>query len=106
MKLVYGKSKIQLRLEGVIRGNQWKDNKHILTVGILKEIFNKTKGKCTYCKTKITLMDFSLDHKIPRVSGGTNKKSNLVACCLWCNKKKNTLSVKEFMKKLKVLTQT
>ena len=37
------------------------------------------------------------DHIVPVSKGGTNKKSNLVVCCRWCNTKKAGRSYIDFL---------
>ena len=51
---------------------------------------------CYYCGKGLHLKNATLDHVIPKSKGGVNAYSNLVACCLRCNKLKANLSVEEF----------
>jgi len=58
------------------------------------EIFRRDKYICQYCKWKNGLPNtkdrvLTIDHKIPIAFGGTNKKENLITCCLNCNAKKH-----------------
>ena len=57
-------------------------------------IFNKTKGRCSYCGEKAE----EIDHVVPRAKGGTNSTYNLIPACRSCNEKKSNLSLKEFGK--------
>ena len=57
-------------------------------------IFNKTKGRCSYCGGKAE----EIDHVVPRAKGGTNSTYNLTPACRSCNEKKSNLSLKEFGK--------
>lgn len=57
-------------------------------------IFNKTKGKCSYCGAKAE----EIDHIVPRSKSGTDSVNNLTATCRACNEKKSNLSLKEFGK--------
>ena len=57
-------------------------------------IFNKTKGRCSYCEEPAQ----EIDHIIPRSNGGTNSSYNLTPACRSCNEKKSNLSLKEFGK--------
>jgi 5-methylcytosine-specific restriction endonuclease McrA len=55
--------------------------------------FTKPKmNKCKYCKTKNNL---TVDHKIPKIQGGTNDLKNLQCLCLRCNTMKSALSDKQ-----------
>ena len=57
-------------------------------------VFNKTKGRCSYCGAQAT----EIDHIIARSNGGTNSTFNLTPACRLCNEKKSNLSLKEFGK--------
>ena len=43
---------------------------------------------CQYCGREHTSRDLTIDHIIPKVQGGTNAWTNVVACCRACNMKK------------------
>jgi len=60
-----------------------------------KNIWLRDKGRCQYCKTKILLRDMTVDHVIPRCSGGTTAWGNIVTCCDGCNQKKGGASLAE-----------
>lgn len=45
--------------------------------------------KCKYCKATEKL---TIDHKIPKVQGGTDETKNLHCLCLRCNTMKSGLS--------------
>lgn len=56
----------------------------------LVEIFEKQKGKCSYCgtlvKPRFTPSDpRGFDHIIPRKLGGKHEKDNIQVCCGKCN---------------------
>lgn len=59
-------------------------------------IWTKTDGHCAYCGCKITDHNLTVDHRIPRVEGGTNDLDNLYLCCKHCNSKKGTKFLNEF----------
>ena len=50
---------------------------------------------CPYCGVKLDPMHGQFDHMIPFDHGGANTRSNLVFCCLTCNRQKFTKSVSE-----------
>ena len=66
--------------------------------------FRKIK-ECYYCGAiiswkKETPSGFSkgtIDHIIPKKSGGTNERNNLIASCEKCNNKKGDLSFSDFI---------
>ncbi len=63
-----------------------------------KRLLRKQKDKCFYCEAALTMKSMTIDHKIPRSKGGTNRASNLVAACFGCNQDKGDKTVKQFEK--------
>jgi len=61
------------------------------------EILKREDYKCFYCLREIQRDDFYLDHLLPRIKGGQNYKTNLVASCRTCNTKKNATESEEFL---------
>jgi DNA-directed RNA polymerase subunit RPC12/RpoP len=55
---------------------------------VRKIILERAEYKCHYCGAHAT----DVDHVIPRVEGGTDDESNLVASCKSCNSKKHANS--------------
>jgi len=55
--------------------------------------------KCFYCNDKIDFKYWELDHFHPRAMKGLNERTNLVACCKWCNTMKNALDGNSFINK-------
>ena len=51
---------------------------------------------CVYCGEKIDFAHCELDHIIPRSRGGGNKRENLVATCVSCNRAKGDDSFADF----------
>ena len=49
------------------------------------------RGLCLYCNKNFHPHDLTMDHVVPIIRGGMTKKSNIVACCEACNKKKKYL---------------
>lgn len=60
---------------------------------------------CTYCGINLVVNIMSLDHKVPRSQGGTDKEENLIICCKSCNLAKSSMSEAEFRALLKLLSQ-
>lgn len=50
------------------------------------------KKKCKYCKANENL---TIDHKIPKIQGGTDAINNLQCLCFRCNGTKSGLSDKQ-----------
>tara|TARA_B100000287_G_scaffold146164_1_gene137909 strand:- start:7292 stop:7693 length:402 start_codon:yes stop_codon:yes gene_type:complete len=66
-------------------------NLHTCSPGEAKKIWKTSikesfDHKCAYCGSR---EDLTLDHLIPRYSGGTNENSNLVCACFLCNRDKS-----------------
>jgi 5-methylcytosine-specific restriction endonuclease McrA len=49
-------------------------------------IFTRDSWRCVYCGSE---KDLTVDHKIPKSKGGTNKFDNLQTLCYSCNQKKS-----------------
>lgn len=47
------------------------------------------KGRCAYCRDRLTPGDIHIDHIHPRSLGGTNDRSNLQLTCSTCNMAKH-----------------
>lgn len=70
----------------------------------LKRIYKLYKGVCFYCNCVLTASEASVDHKIPKSKGGTNKISNLVLSCKPCNEEKSDMGFEEFLFKIRKIT--
>lgn len=46
-------------------------------------VYRRDRGACVYCRARGAL---TVDHVRPRADGGSNDESNLVTCCLRCNR--------------------
>ncbi|AFM26543.1 HNH endonuclease [Desulfomonile tiedjei] len=53
-----------------------------------KNILTRDAFVCQYCGREFPSGDLTIDHIIPKVQGGDNKWTNVVACCRACNIKK------------------
>ena len=69
-----------------------------------KEIFyNKQRGKCMYCGTRLRKGDGHIDHKMPTSRDGANTPANKQLLCGPCNTRKGTQSDGEFRRRYKDL---
>ena len=53
-----------------------------------RNIYARDNNRCQYCGHKLPTSELSLDHVIPRNTGGRTSWNNLVCACLKCNVKK------------------
>lgn len=60
-----------------------------------KNVWLRDSGKCQYCDKSVPLTTFTIDHVIPKSSGGKTSWNNVVTCCYSCNQKKGNKSVKD-----------
>lgn len=66
-----------------------------------KEKWAAENGKCHYCRTAISYYrkrvdSLELDHVIPKIAGGPDDASNLVASCRPCNRAKCAMNASDF----------
>jgi len=83
----------QMNSDKKLWGNDYQQG-NLYNKNLKEFIFNKTKGRCSYCGGKAT----EIDHIVPRAKGGSNSTYNLTPACRSCNEKKSNLSLKEFGK--------
>jgi 5-methylcytosine-specific restriction endonuclease McrA len=53
-----------------------------------KNILTRDGHACQYCGREFAPAELTVDHIIPKVQGGANEWSNVIACCRACNVKK------------------
>jgi 5-methylcytosine-specific restriction endonuclease McrA len=53
-----------------------------------QNIYARDQYECQYCGGRPPLMDLTYDHVIPRSRGGATDWTNIVTCCITCNRKK------------------
>lgn len=52
--------------------------------------------ECFYCGVSLSKMEGSFDHVLAFGEGGSNDPSNIVRCCVTCQRKKFTKTAAEF----------
>lgn len=57
--------------------------------------------RCAYCNRRLNRKSASADHVVPLGRGGTNWIENIVPSCLPCNQRKNFLTAKQFLARLR-----
>lgn len=63
-----------------------------ITNALRRQVAARARGNCEYCRSQemYATESFSVDHIIPRVSGGKTEQENLAYACLGCNSYKST----------------
>lgn len=69
--------------------------KRIVLSPTRKNIYWRDKYICQYCSKKFPHSYLTLDHIIPKASGGLGGWLNLVTACISCNQKKGCKSISE-----------
>lgn len=65
-----------------------------------RNIFARDRNHCQYCGKRFPTSELSLDHVIPRASGGGTSWENIVCACTKCNVKKGGRTPKQANMKL------
>ena len=72
-----------------------------------RRILERDRYTCRYCGYDMSLhypyphlRMITIDHVIPKISGGTDRDDNLVTSCYSCNNRKRNLPVEEFVRDL------
>jgi 5-methylcytosine-specific restriction endonuclease McrA len=60
-------------------------------------LLNKWNRQCTYCK--VENVPLQIEHINPKAKGGSNRISNLCLACEFCNLKKGTQDIAQFLSK-------
>ena len=71
----------------------YKTHKHTL--------YGKQEGECAGCRLSFPFRNFTIDHVVARVKGGTDHIDNLQLLCGACNSMKGERSQEEFIAALK-----
>ena len=61
-----------------------------------KKVIDAFIAPCPYCLERLTVRNFSLDHKTPIARNGSFEKQNLQVICLGCNQVKGKMTAEEF----------
>jgi 5-methylcytosine-specific restriction endonuclease McrA len=60
-----------------------------------QNIYARDKYRCQYCGAKFPSEELNYDHIIPKSRGGKTEWTNIVTCCVQCNRKKGGRTPKE-----------
>lgn len=53
-----------------------------------RNVYARDHYKCQYCGGRFPADDLTCDHVVPRSQGGRAEWSNIVTCCVTCNRRK------------------
>lgn len=70
-----------------------------------REIWNKTNRRCGYCGVRVRFEEMQIDHMRPLARGGSNRESNLMCSCAYCNEYKAARTVEQFRHAVKYSVQ-
>lgn len=65
-----------------------------------QNIYARDRYKCQYCGHKYQAEELTYDHILPKSRGGKTEWTNIVTCCIDCNRKKGGRTPKEARMKL------
>lgn len=78
----------------------WPRSDHFRSPDFRLRILRRERGRCFYCRGSLRAREWSLDHVVPLARGGSDRPSNLVACCARCNWEKGLSSAQDFLRHL------
>lgn len=66
---------------------------------IVAELARAQRGRCAYCRRKLSTDTTHVDHILPRAKGGRNHQKNLQLTCADCNIQKRDLLPEDFARR-------
>lgn len=73
-----------------------KPNAEPLSTWLKAEIRERDGYTCQYCGVRVRVGH--IDHKNPRILGGSNRRNNLALACASCNLEKGDMTAQEFQR--------
>ncbi len=61
-----------------------------------QSIFESWEWKCAYCDKELDIKSATIDHIVPKYTGGHNVKSNMVCSCSKCNRSKGSVLLEDW----------
>jgi 5-methylcytosine-specific restriction endonuclease McrA len=77
-----------IRLPSIIRLIRYVRRKKSGVKFSRQNIYARDKNQCQYCGRKLSSEELTYDHLIPKSRGGKTEWTNIVTCCMDCNRKK------------------
>ena len=80
----------EMGMPTVIRARNWVRRRRKTAVPFSRRnVAVRDNSECQYCGKLLHLPEYTLDHVVPRVQGGSSNWKNLVLACIRCNKHKS-----------------
>lgn len=79
---------VELRVPSVIRFLRGLSGRKRTIRFCRQNVYLRDRGSCQYCGRKVTRVEATYDHVVPRVAGGRTSWTNVVIACVACNQRK------------------
>lgn len=73
----------------------------LISQNVKERLFKEQKGKCNACDNEMRIVDFEVDHIIPKSKGGGDYYENYQLLCGYCNRVKGNKPMEYLVSKLK-----
>lgn len=60
------------------------------------ELFLRYKGRCMWCKQKLSMNSFTIEHIVPRIEGGSDELDNMGIAHEECNANRTDVRINKF----------
>jgi 5-methylcytosine-specific restriction endonuclease McrA len=78
----------KIRMPAVVRLLRFIRRKRPQVSFSRRNLFLRDDAHCQYCGSKRDTSDLTYDHVVPRSQGGRTEWTNIVTCCVDCNRRK------------------
>jgi 5-methylcytosine-specific restriction endonuclease McrA len=65
-----------------------------------QNVYLRDQYRCQYCGGEFKAAELTYDHVLPRCRGGATNWTNIVSCCVKCNRRKGSMSLEQAGMKL------
>jgi len=78
----------KVRMPAVVRLLRFVRRKQPQVSFSRRNLFARDENRCQYCKKQFEMSELTYDHVVPRSHGGRTEWTNIVTCCVDCNRRK------------------
>ena len=78
----------EVKLPSVVRLLKWAGGRRRGVRFSRENVYTRDKGRCQYCRKRLTRPESTYDHVKPRAQGGKTRWENIVIACVVCNQRK------------------